>query len=342
MRRKPPVGLGLGALFAALTFLTLAAHAGAVPRSFYGIVPQTTPSEKEFARLGAGRVGAYRWAMGRRGIDGPDGTYAWAGTDQLITELATNGIKPVPFVTGHDNGSGYREFLRAAVDRYGPDGAFWTEHPELPPDPIEDWQIGNEVNSSTFNGHGPQPRSYVRHLKVASETIHARDPHAYILFAGMFGTPHPDNGSGMAAWQFLNKAYQAGAKKYFDAAAPHPYGRSIGDVRRQIGKFRHVMHRHHDGGADIWVTELGWSSKRNISSFLGRGKQGQARMLKRSFRLLKRKQHSWNVRGVMWFTLADHHDPTFCTWCDSAGLFNKHFHPKPAWKQYVKLTGGKR
>src|SRR5262245_29771175 len=100
MRRK----LLLGALLAALTFLTLAAQASAVPRSFYGIVPQSIPSDKQFARLGAGRVGAYRWSMGRRGINNGDGTYAWVGTDQLITELAMNGIKPVPFVSGHDNG----------------------------------------------------------------------------------------------------------------------------------------------------------------------------------------------------------------------------------------------
>jgi hypothetical protein len=64
-------------------------------------------------------------------------------------------------------------------------------------------------------------------------------------------------------------------------------------------------------------------------------------MLKGSFRLLTRERRQWNIRGVMWFTFKDHHDPSFCTWCDSAGLFSKKFRAKPAWRQFVKFTGGR-
>ena len=34
----------------------------------------------------------------------------------------------------------YVTYLAALVDRYGPDGTFWAEHPELPNHPVREWQ----------------------------------------------------------------------------------------------------------------------------------------------------------------------------------------------------------
>jgi polysaccharide biosynthesis protein PslG len=346
-----------GALLAALlTLIVAASSASALPRSFFGIVPQTNPPADEFARMGQGKVGAYRWALSWAGVESTQGTYDWSGTDALMQQLALNNIEPVPFIcctpgfihsdsgkppTGPDEEAQYEAFLRAVVQRYGPDGDFWAANPSLDPKPIRYYQIFNEENSSTFFHPKPDPKVYAHLLHISSQTIKSEEPNAYILLGGMFGTPHPANGPATVAWKFLKQLYKQGAKKDFDAVAPHPYSPNLSGIKFQIQKLRKVMKQHHDKNADMWVTEIGWGSASHIPSFLGKGKKGQARILKKSFKLLKHKRKSWNIKGVMWFTWIDHEDPSFCDWCDTAGLFNKKFEPKPSWKQYVKFTGGK-
>ncbi len=370
----------VGALLTALVALVAAIPAAASPPAgFYGVVPQVDPGHDEFARMGRGRVGSYRWPLSWGQVEQEKGTYDWTAPDRLMTELTEQGIEPRPFVccvprflhkdvkkppSGHVEERGWRDFLHAAVKRYGPGGEFWnpssnppsnppTDDPGLPlpplplksaksENPITDWQILNEPNSSSFYHPHPDVGQYAHLLRISAEAIHDIDPGANIVLAGMFGTPHPADGRAVDAWRFLDKLYKRGAKRDFDSAASHPYARNVQGIKFQIQKFRKVMKRHHDKRADISVTEMGWGSAGNIASFLGKGKQGQAQILKKSFRLLKHKRKKWNVRTVMWFTWKDHDDPNFCEWCDSAGLFSKSFKAKPAWKQFVKLTGGRR
>jgi hypothetical protein len=360
----------LGALLAALVTLVVAAPASAaVPRSFFGVVPQVDPNQTEFARMGQGKVGSYRWPLSWRQVEPTEGTFDWTATDNLMAELAANNMKPVPFVccvpefihsdaskppSGSAEEEKYKAFLRAAVERYGPNGEFWTNPPSLPilgsildpgeslPDnPIEDWQIYNEPNSSTFYHPKPDPAGYAHLLEISSKAITGVDPGAYIVLGGMFGTPHPQDGNAIDAWKFLGDLYKRGAAPFFDAAASHPYSGNLDGIKFQIEKFRNQMKKHGDAGADIWVTEMGWGSKKHVQSALGKSKKGQAKILKKAFNLLKGKRGKWNIHGAMWFTFKDHDDPNFCTWCDSAGLFSKSFNPKPSWKKFVKFTGGK-
>jgi hypothetical protein len=365
----------LAMLLAAPVALFLAAPAAAGPPGFYGVVPQTdTVPDSEFERMARGNVGAYRWPLSWRLVEKTKGTYDWTENDRLMTNLAMSGIKPLPFVcctpafyhqdagrpaAGDAQEKAWREFLRAAVKRYGPNGEFWNPpanppptnppSPPLPPlplkaalpdDPITDWQILNEPNSSSFYHPKPDAAQYEHLLEISSKAIHDVDPSAYIVLGGMFGTPHPASGKAVVAWKFLAKLYKRGAKPFFDAAASHPYARNVKGVKFQIKKFRKVMKRNHDSGADLSITEMGWGSKKHIASFLGKGKKGQADILKKSFRLLTHKRSKWNIRQAMWYSWKDKDDPKFCTWCDSAGLFSKSLDPKPAWKQFVKFTGG--
>jgi Glycosyl hydrolase family 10 len=347
----------LAGLLAAVVVLIFAAPAAAVPRNFYGIVPQTDTTDAEFARMGQGRVGTYRWPLSWRQVEQTKGTFDFADTDNLITQLSKNGIEPRPFVccvpaffhsdvkqppTGPVEDAAWQDFLTRVMQRYGRTGTFWAEHPLVPFNPITEVQIGNEPNSSSFNHPGPSPTAYAHLLEISAQAIRAVDPNAYIVLGGMYGTPHPKEppAKGIAAWKFLQKLYKRGAKNNFDAVASHPYAPNTKKLKKQINKFRKVLKKNHDKRKDIAITEMGWSSDKHIKSFLGLGKKGQAKILKQSFKLLRKQRNKWNIHGIMLFTFRDHNDPTFCDWCDSAGLLTENLSPKPAWNQYVKFTGG--
>jgi hypothetical protein len=347
----------LAGLLAALVVLVIAPPAAAVPRDFYGIVPETDTSDAEFARMGQGRVGTFRWPLSWGQVEQTKGTYDFTATDELITQLSKNGIEPRPFVccvpaffhsdvkqppTGPAEDAAWQNFLRAVMKRYGRTGEFWAEHPLVPFNPITEVQIGNEPNSSSFNHPGPNPKLYAHILEISSAAIREVDPSAYIVLGGMYGTPHPKvpPAKGINAWKFLNRLYKFGAKNDFDAVASHPYAPNLKKLKKQIKKFRKVLKKHHDKRKDIAVTEIGWGSDKHIKSFLGLGRKGQAKILKKSFKLLRKNRNKWNIHGLMVFTFKDRNDPTFCDWCDSAGLFTESFTPKPAWFQYVKFTGG--
>jgi hypothetical protein len=90
----------------------------------------------------------------------------------------------------------------------------------------------------------------------------------------------------------------------------------------------------------LWLTELGWGCSKK--GRLGVGKKQQAKLLKRSFKLLLKKRAKWKVGGVMWYTGRDlPQSESPCDWCSTAGLFNTSgTKPKPAWKQYDRFTSG--
>ena len=52
-----------------------------------------------------------------------------------------------------------QRFVSGAVERYGPGGSFWAEHPSLPQRPIRTWQIWNEENFKYFVAK-PNPAEY--------------------------------------------------------------------------------------------------------------------------------------------------------------------------------------
>ena len=75
--------------------------------------------------------------------------------------------------------------MRQAVERYGPHGRFWSEHPEVPRDPIRTWQIWNEPNFKYFVAR-PNPGEYGRLVKRSARAIHALDLGAKVVLGGLF------------------------------------------------------------------------------------------------------------------------------------------------------------
>jgi len=222
------------------------------------------------------------------------------------------------------------------VRRYGPQGAFWRENPELTALPIRKWEIWNEPNIVTFAA-ASDPRRFARLLRVSGRAIHRADRGAKVILGGLFGRPLqvPPN---VSSGDFLNRVYRAGrVKRFFDGVALHPYVADAAAMRPQIVNLRRIMRRHRDAATPLYVTELGWGSD-SFQTRWERGLRGQARELDQAFGMLTRNRRSWRIGGVWWFSWADIDGG--CQFCDSAGLLTERREAKPAWYRFTSWTGG--
>jgi hypothetical protein len=348
-------------LLLTIAFLLAPAAAQAVPRGFFGIVPQTPVGERDFARMQAGGIETVRLPVSWSAIQRtPRSDYDWSGLDGAVRLGAKNGIGILPvlgtspgWATGNwrrmpvDSGrqrQAWAAFVRAAVERYGPGGEFWDEHrpgseDPLRPRPIRAWQIWNEQNFFYFV-KPVSPGRFARLLAVTGPAIRQADPRAEIVLGGLFGNPRQGLPRAMSAVDFLRQLYRKrGVKANFDAVALHPYAADVTELRRQVEDVRATMARHGDRRSGLYLTEVGWGSAYNPKTVAFEvGLRGQARELRAAYRYLLANRGRLRLRQVDWFTWKDL--PGGCNFCDSSGLFRRgdSFRPKPAWRAFVQIT----
>ena len=144
---------------------------------------------------------------------------------------------------------------------------------------ISAYEIWNEQNSYKF--FTPVSASaYTSLLKAAYTRIKAVDPSALVIVGGL--SSNLTYGSlTLAPDDFLRKMYAAGAGKYFDAVAYHPYhykmmfstgGWHPDSPINQLTRLRQLMVSKGDGHKLIWATEYGQAStfvsEENQAAFL--------------------------------------------------------------------------
>jgi hypothetical protein len=324
-----------------------------LPPEFIGISPQGEANEADYALMEEAGLASVRLPLFWSHVEAAPPALAepdWDGFDRAVELAARHEMRVMPFVWGtpawlspeprlepvnaRQRGA-WASFLRRAVRRYGSNGTFWWDNPELPYMPIRRWEIWNEANIVTFGR--ADPRAFATTLRIGGRAIKRADPGAKVLLGGLFGRPLqiPPN---VSSGSFLSEVYRARrVKKWFDGVALHPYVADAGALRWQIRNLRRVMRVHDDAATPLYVTELGWGSD-SFESRWERGLQGQARELDRSFRMLAGHRHSWRIGGVWWFSWADANGS--CQFCDSAGLLTERREAKPSWYVFTWWTGG--
>jgi hypothetical protein len=353
-------------LAAATVLIALAAQpaAAAAPRAFYGVSPQTGLGTADLDRMGQAKVGTIRIPIFWSNVDpvAPAGGYDFSGTDPVVGDAARNGIEVLPFLYGTPawvandlNGSNcgndcgtiaptkpaaidaWAGFVRAAVDRYGSNGTYWAENPTIPKQPIRAWQMWNEMNSKSFFAPKAKPKLYAKMLAPAAAAVRAGDPQADVVLGGMpqlAGSKKATPGS-----EYLEDLYKVkGAKKNFDGVAIHPYGSKVNKVAEQAELFTDVMKKARDKKASLWVTEIGAGSAKGGNP-LNRGKSGQAKILKDSYKYFAKQRNKWNIETVIWFSWMDS-QISICAWCKTSGLLTTSGQTKPAFKAFTKFTRG--
>jgi polysaccharide biosynthesis protein PslG len=361
-------GLGRRALLVALVALALIAPAAAQarpPKTFYGVTPQAQLGAYELERMGLGRVGTLRVSFSWGAVDDTPvpGDIDWTLYDQIVGSAAQVGIQVLPvfdntadWVAELDSCQAectrfaprgelallaWRGFLRSAVLRYGPTGSYWAEHPEVQAKPIRAWQIWNEQNSAQYFKPAPDVDVYARLVTEASRAIKEQDPEARVILGGMFATPSGQLDEN-ASWRYLKRLYsKPGLKERFEGVGIHPYAGSMKNLRQTVQLVRGAMKGAGDSRTGLWVTEVGWSSRKG-DYYLEVGERRQAALLRKSFRYFTRQRKPMHIKTVNWFSWRDTpRDFALCIWCPDSGLFTREgFQPKPAWRVFRRFTGG--
>ncbi len=372
LRTRPPrrARLWLASFAVAmLGVLAFSSAASALPANFWGVVPQVGPNAEELQRLKRGGVDSIRVPVSWGTIQPTRrGGYDWSSTDPLIAAAVKARIEVFPFLstapswavpvdrrfgsprtlpvrTGTQR-SGWKQFVTQAILRYGPQGTFWSENPELPRRPLRTWQVWNEPNFKYFVAQ-PDPADYGKLVELTYSAAKAADPGAQLVLGGLFARPieatfNVRPRQAYFASEFLEQMYKStpGIKSKFVGYALHPYTGSYKNLPGRIEEVRRVLARSHDAGKALYITELGWSSEppQPHNSF-AKGVAGQARELKGAFRLFVANQRKWNLQRVFWFSISDY--AGLCNFCGGSGLFGNRFKPKPAWNAYVQFAGGR-
>lgn len=366
MSRRLTSAVAAALSLAVLMPLVLAPDARSrLPRSFFGVVPQTALTEADTNRMRHGGVDIVRMPITWPSVQPVPGAYDWAATDQAMALMSRAGLEVLPVLYGTPRWVAGREsnlpidgarqrrawwaFLRAAVDRYGSRGQFWLEHWRgsgdfVPRNPIRKWQIWNEPNFFYFTTPA-SPRRYGRLLKISRGAIKGGDRRAEIVLGGLFGNPKPRPPRGMAAADFLDQLYRVrGIRRTFDGVALHPYAADVAKLRRLTERLRAVVVRNRDRRAGLYITEMGWGSQRNPRRVAFEiGLRPQARALRSSYLYLIRNRGRLNLKQVHWFSWKDVRASESCSFCDSVGLFRRgtRFRPKPAWHTFVAIARGR-
>jgi hypothetical protein len=326
-----------------------------LPHGFLGISPQSAAKSSDYELMRRAGIESMRlplfWSVVQPDSLSPLDTN-WDGFDRDVKLAAESRMRVMAVAMGSPQADGpktlelpvrtawerrgWTTFLLGAVHRYGPDGDFWDENPELPFLPIRKWEIWNEENLVTF-AKEPDPERFATLLRMSGRVLHRVDPQSKVLVGGLFGRPlqTPPN---IASGSYLRQIYKAGnVKPYFDGVGLHPY---VGDAREmgaQLTNLRRIMRQNGDPLTPLYVTELGWGSDDGPTRWQ-RGFFGQADQLSRSLEMISRQRAHWRVGGVWWFSWSD--EGGTCIFCTSAGLLTSSREAKPSWYRFNEWTGG--
>jgi hypothetical protein len=235
-----------------------------------------------------------------------------SGPDQIMTAAAARGMTVLPVVidappwdgralSGYggwlprDDGL-YAQFLTTLIQRYGPRGSFWAQHPELPRRPIRMWEVWNEPNIDDFWPTQPWASTYLALLHTAHSAIKRADPGARVVLAGLTNK----------SWLDLASIYRhRDARSLFEVVDVHPYTKYPTGVIQILSSVRATMDQAGDRRKPIIVAEGGWLSSlhQTTRAFPWETTEaGQARNLGALLPLLASYRRTLGLIGFDWYT----------------------------------------
>ena len=200
--------------------------------------------------------------------------------------------------------------------------------------PIRDWQIWNEPDATKYWSDQPWVADYTALLKASHAALRSVDKGSRTVLAGF-----PSR-----SWVSLARLYKAGARRYFDVAAVHPFSLPVANIPRILVEDRRVMAKYHDAAKPIFITETSWPSAKGKTT-LHYGfevtQAGQAAKVKGVLATLGREYKQLNVQRAYWYTWISLDSATDAPF-DYAGLIhmdtNGQLVKKPAFSAFTQAA----
>jgi hypothetical protein len=353
-------------LLAVLATLVAAAPAGAarsVPHGFAGV-----HWSYEMASAPADVQDGQWDTMATSGVESVRADFSWPGmqggrdepidftrSDALVRRAALRNIELLPVVNEAPRwaraykrrekspprlNSDYASFIAALVERYGPSGSYWTEHPEVPKRPVRDWQIWNEPHLRTYwnaplKSRWGYPAGYGRLLRSAYRAVKVRDPGANVVLAGIT----------QRAWEQIEELYRGGhIKGRFDVAALQIFPQTVRRSVLATKLFRRALRARGDGRKPIYLTEISWPASKGrtpkVKYLAHETSRSMASKLAGAYTQLAKNSRSLRLERVYWFTWASRYGRGGSVF-NYAGLLqyrNGEFKPQPALAAFQRVS----
>ena len=318
----------LTAVAAALAVLLLAAPsapARSVPQGFLGVMydggiekSADDVQDGQWDLMASSGVETVRtvfdWAEAQP--NGPGTAFDFTRTDGFVRRSALRNVNLLPvifyaprwarayenrFTSPPKSRSDYVTYLAALVERYGPEGTFWSDHPELPRHPVREWQIWNEPHLPAYwdapeRGAYGYTRAYPLLLRSSYNIVKSLDPGAKIVLAGLT----------QRAWEEIEVLYQHHIKPYFDVAALQIFPQTVKRSVKASGLFRDALRARRDGRKPIYVTEISWPASKGRTQGIKYQRQetasGMASKLGKMYSAMARNRRKLGIGKVFWYT----------------------------------------
>ena len=313
------------AALAALLLAAPAAPARSVPQGFFGVMydggiekSAEDVQDGQWDLMASSGVETVRtvfdWSEAQPGGRGTP--FDFTRTDGFVRRAALRNLNLLPvvfyaprwarayrnrFTSPPKKRSDYVTYLAALVERYGPDGTFWSDHPELPSHPVREWQIWNEPHLPAYwdapeKGPYGYARAYPLLLRSSYNIVKSLDPGAKIVLAGIT----------QRAWDEIEILYQHHIKPYFDVAALQIFPQTVKRSVKATGLYRAAMRARHDGRKPIYVTEISWPASKGRTQGIKYQRQetpsGMATKLGKMYSAMTRNRRKLRIGKVFWYT----------------------------------------
>lgn len=268
-------------------------------------------------------------------IEPSRGDLRWGPYDALVRATAERRITLLPLIDGTPSWAGpqpgglpsdpadYAAFVARAAARYGPGGDYWTVHPALAARAPAVMELYNEPYLD-----GVDPGGFARMARQAVLAARAANPRVSFLVPAQAGA-WLDGLYGAVPELFRTYATAGAAVHPYSVAPPTATGSPVALVHD-------AMSAHGDGGASVWITEIGWSTCPVRASDCV-SERAQAADLAALLKLARGAWRPW-LRALFVYQLRefgpqprDDREAWF-------GLLRPNGSPKPAWSVLLAAT----
>lgn len=230
------------------------------PKDIVGISAVPPYHEKYYSlskELGATWMRAeFDW----RAIELPDGTYDWAATDTMVSDMNKNGFHllgtisyiPTNLHTWEEIRNHFQKFTRALSQRYVPQGITYYEIFNEPNLPGWSW-LDKKTKPEGYVGE------YAILLAIANKEIHSTDSSAVVVIGGVSS----DKVTGMPYPNFIKELLSYGSSKCFDVFAFHPYGHE-GKFAQTVVEINSLFKQNGATPKPIWFNEYGTEQNQKL------------------------------------------------------------------------------